>query len=119
MNRLNNRGSWHLRLMLLWSILALTTINTISAQDNNEKAYVKIQVDGLACPFCAYGLEKKLKKIKGSTDIKIDIQKGYVFFRIPKENKPSEDKLRELVKDAGFTAREIKISDKPFSDGDE
>ena len=25
----------------------------------------QLRVDGLACPFCAYGIEKKLKKTEG------------------------------------------------------
>ncbi len=35
------------------------------------------------------------------------------------KNEPSEDELYTLVKDAGFTAREIKISDTPFTETDE
>ena len=28
-----------------------------------------LQVNGLACPFCAYGVEKKLSSIEGVEDI--------------------------------------------------
>jgi copper chaperone CopZ len=98
---------------LLIALLLAFALNA-SAQKTPAYVYIKVQVDGLACPFCAYGLEKKIKKMKGSSDINIDIQQGFVFFRMPKENEPTEEALRKLVKDAGFTAREIKISNAPF-----
>lgn len=40
--------------------------------------HYEMRVDGLACPFCAYGIEKKLKAIDGVSDIKVDLDKGLV-----------------------------------------
>ncbi|MGN2393298.1 heavy-metal-associated domain-containing protein, partial [Pelomicrobium sp. G1] len=31
-----------------------------------------LQVDGLACPFCAYGIEKKLRALDGVDKVKVD-----------------------------------------------
>ena len=36
--------------------------SSLAQQDQQQLVYVKIEVGGLACPFCAYGLEKKIKK---------------------------------------------------------
>ncbi len=83
--------------------------------DDNSKVYIKLVVDGLACPFCAYGLEKKINVIDGVEDLYINLKDGFVTFEVPRENKPSEEKLKEIVEDAGFVAREISFSDKPFS----
>ncbi len=33
----------------------------------------KLRVDGLACPFCAYGIEKQLSKLEGVERIDVDI----------------------------------------------
>jgi len=33
---------------------------------------VTVSVDGMACPFCAYGVEKKLKRVVGVESITID-----------------------------------------------
>jgi len=32
---------------------------------------VRVQVDGLSCPFCAYGLEKKLRRVDNVAELEI------------------------------------------------
>ncbi|WP_159518582.1 heavy-metal-associated domain-containing protein [Sunxiuqinia indica] len=76
--------------------------------------YVKVEVKGMACPFCAYGLEKQLKKINGAKEIYIDIQKGYATFRVSGKNDVTKEKLDKIVIDAGFKPGNITFSNKPF-----
>jgi len=64
-----------------------------------------LQVDGLACPFCAYGIEKKLSSIKGVATIDVDIKKGQVIVTMTEGVDLPEQLAREKVKDAGFTLR--------------
>ena len=63
----------------------------------------KLRVDGLACPFCAYGIEKKLNATKGVKDIKIDINSGTVTVTMETGASLSEAQAGQIVKDAGFT----------------
>ncbi len=74
-----------------------------------KEKQVKLHVDGLACPFCAYGLEKKLKSIKGAKNFKVDLKKGEAALTVPAKNKISKEKLKDLVKEAGFKLRKIEI----------
>ena len=37
---------------------------------------VSVQVDGLSCPFCAYGLEKKLRKVDNVASLEIYVSEG-------------------------------------------
>lgn len=62
-----------------------------------------LQVDGLACPFCAYGVEKKLNSIEGVEEIKVDIEKGQVIVIMADGSLLSESNAREQVEKAGFT----------------
>lgn len=98
------------------SPLNATTVqeDTIT-EDTITYVYIKIEVKGLSCPFCAYGLEKKLKEIEGATDVEIDIKQGLATFKIDKNQQPKKDQLRKAVKDAGFTPEEITISTAPFT----
>lgn len=97
-------------------ILLMTFLGgMVQAQTSSEWIYIKLEVDGLSCPFCAYGLEKKLKKIPGATDIYINIKEGFSTIKTPVESKPSEEKLIEVVKEAGFSPRSILFSEKPFA----
>jgi len=106
------------RIIVFVIILAFGfSINQVQAQNKKDnKEYIKLEVDGLACPFCAYGLEKKLRSdIKDLDNLDINIEKGFVIFGFSKQNKPSEKKLKEIVSSAGFQAKKIYFSCKPFS----
>lgn len=89
------------------------------AQTTATLTYVKIQVDGLSCPFCAYGLDKNLKKIDGASEVFISVVKGYTTFQVPVEKLPAKKELTKIVEDAGFTAREITFAKEPFAKEEE
>jgi mercuric ion binding protein len=100
-------------LLMVVSSLNLEASN-LKAVNEDSKTYIKIWVDGMACPFCAYGLEKKIKKIDGASDFFVEINEGFISFSIKSDQIPSEDDLKKIVKEAGFFARKIETSDKPF-----
>jgi mercuric ion binding protein len=64
-----------------------------------------LAVDGLACPFCAYGIEKKLKAINGVVGLEVDIAKGVVRVTMAEGAKLDEAAARKAVEAAGFTLR--------------
>lgn len=70
----------------------------------------ELRVDGLACPYCAYGVEKKIKALdgvdKGSIEIKLN--EGLVVFKANTEPPLTEGFLTKLINDAGFTLRGLK-----------
>ena len=95
-------------LLIVVLLIGLGTTGTLAQSENQElKGTVKVQVDGLSCPFCAYGLEKKLKKLEGVTKIEIDVENAFVLLTIKEGKTISAEDIRQKVKDAGFTAREI------------
>ncbi len=64
-----------------------------------------LQVDGLACPFCAYGIEKKLSAIDGVEKIDVDIKEGQVIVTMADGASLSEERARQAITEAGFTLR--------------
>ncbi len=72
-------------------------------------AEIVMRVDGLACAFCAYGLEKKLKNLKGVEEVKISLNKGKVWIKLKEGYSIDEGTLRKLVKESGFVVREIRF----------
>jgi len=70
-------------------------------------ASATIQVDGLSCPFCTYGLEKHLKKLADVERVTIDMKGGRAIVRLKPGAQVNDAALREAVKRAGFTARGI------------
>ncbi|GMR08615.1 MAG: hypothetical protein BMS9Abin26_1621 [Gammaproteobacteria bacterium] len=69
--------------------------------------HYEMRVDGLACPFCAYGVEKKLKKVEGTSDIKVDLDKGLVSVNMAEGRELTEEQMKKLFQDAGFTYRSM------------
>jgi len=79
---------------------------------------VKVRVDGLACPFCAYGLEKKLKRIEGVEGLEIMLNEGLAIVYFDEGTQIDEGVLEEKVREAGFTPRGITIEDGSADDRD-
>ena len=82
--------------------LVLMSVSAFAAQ----QAY-KLRVDGLACPFCAYGIEKKLNAIKGVQGVGVDIASGIVTVTMAEGASLDEAAAKQAVKDAGFTLRKF------------
>lgn len=70
---------------------------------------VLLRVDGLACPFCAYGMEKKLQRVEGVEKMDIKINEGLVVLYYNEDAEVDEVLLEKKVKEAGFTPRQITI----------
>ncbi|MBI3126132.1 MAG: heavy-metal-associated domain-containing protein [Candidatus Tectomicrobia bacterium] len=70
----------------------------------------EVRVDGLACPFCAYGIEKSLSAVEGVKKVEVDIASGLVTVTTADGASIGEPAIRQAVKDAGFAVRSIKTS---------
>lgn len=70
-----------------------------------------IRVDGLACPYCAYGIEKKLNELDGVKFIDMDLEKGLVTVEAY-DVELNDAQLKQLFHDAGFTYRSKTVTTK-------
>lgn len=77
---------------------------------SGEPAKVQVKLDGLACTFCAYNLEKKLKRVESVESLKILVNAGVADLKIKEGKLIDIDGLKKTVKDGGFTPREIHIT---------
>jgi copper chaperone CopZ len=88
-------------------VIGILTVFSANAQKGMDKFMV--QVDGLGCPFCAYGLEKKFKEFKGIKNVKIDIETGDFSFSYPAEKALTMNAVISQVEKAGYTPITSKI----------
>ena len=72
----------------------------------------KLHVDGLACPFCAYGVEKKVGALKGVETVEIDIESGLVAVTVADDATLDEATAKRAVDEAGFTLRKFEAPKK-------
>jgi mercuric ion binding protein len=80
-------------------------LSTAAFAGGNQYA---LAVDGLACPFCAYGIEKRLSAIEGVESVETDVKSGQVVVSLAEGKTLSEEVARQAVEDAGFTLRSLK-----------
>lgn len=92
--------------ILAASLLVLSSIVTMTAALAAPQSY-KLRVDGLSCPFCAYGIEKKLGAVKGVQHIAVDIASGTVTVTMAEGATLDEATAKKAVKEAGFSLRSL------------
>lgn len=77
-------------------------------QQNAPFDAFEVRVNGMACPFCAYGIEKKLRALPGAREVKVDLEAGRATFEAP-AGTVSREQVQKAIKDAGFSPGEIKV----------
>ncbi len=100
--------------VFVFAVLLFGQVVTVKAQSQSDRVYVKIEINGMVCSNCAYGMEKELKKVAGVEEVKIQLKKGMAYIATPKKQKPLKEELALIVTNAGFTPGKIEYSNKPF-----
>ncbi len=90
------------RLRLLVATFALFAVPGTTAE------YL-LRVDGLGCPFCAYGIEKRLRTLDGVKNIEFDIAKGQVILTSVPRVTLSRERIEAKVREAGFTLHSLSV----------
>ena len=74
---------------------------------------VSVRIDGLACPFCAYNIEKRVKTLDGvERDARIvtSVKTGTATFPWKAGVVFDPAAVRKTIQQAGFTPREISVT---------
>ena len=85
------------------------TLNTTTVAAQSKTDQFEVKVDGLGCPFCAYGLEKKFKEFDDIKDVKIEIETGLMTFTYPTSAMLTTTSVEDQVTAAGYTAVSVKV----------
>jgi copper chaperone CopZ len=88
---------------LLFAILALWVSLTFA----DAGRVVTIEVWGMSCPFCVYGVEKSLKRIPGVQSADVDLKAGRARVLMQPGQEPDLERFREAILDAGFTPGKV------------
>jgi copper chaperone CopZ len=104
--------------IVLFMMLFLSFSTEIKAQNSDkqqqEQVYIKAEIKGMACPYCAFGMEKKLKEISGVSNVTIELKEGLAYISTLKKQKPNKEDIQNIILNAGFTPGKIMYSDTPF-----
>ncbi len=104
----------------LGSILFVLFFGVTAAGAQAAQHVYKVYVDGLSCPFCTYGIEKKFSKVAGVEKIDIDLKTGTTLITMAAGKTLDEKTARKTVKAAGFTLRDfVQVQVGPEDNGKE
>lgn len=76
-----------------------------------QAATYELEVDGLACPFCAYGIEKQLLALDGVKSVEVDLEEGAVVVRTANDATLERTQAEAAVEDAGFELKDFRRTD--------
>lgn len=85
--------------MVIITIIIFFSANNIFA----EIERVEIGVEGLSCPFCVWGLEKKLKEVKSIDKINVHLKQAKAEISLKPNTPLNIASLKKTVKEAGFS----------------
>lgn len=92
-------------LKFLRSLVLIVVLSAASAPALASPMVYELGVDGLGCPFCAYGVEKQLNSVEGVEKVDVHIERAVVVVTMDAEAALDEDTAKQAVEDAGFSLR--------------
>ena len=81
----------------------------VSLVTRADSVVYQVEVDGLGCPFCAYGIEKQLSSINGVLEVETDLKTGTILMTVTEGVTLNEETVRQAVTNAGFTTRSFSL----------
>lgn len=81
--------------------------------DSRAPPALVVEVAGLTCPFCAYGLEKKFLEAPAVDSVSVGLEEGEVRLWLEPGGELTDERARRIVRDAGFTPGEIRRPPSP------
>ena len=67
-------------------------------------------MNGISCPFCAFGIEKKLLDVDGVDGVEVFLDDGRIAVTFEPETSVTASDLEEAVEKAGFELAALKLT---------
>lgn len=71
---------------------------------------IKLHLKGVSCPFCVYGIEKRLKKVPGIDGVTTQYKASTSTLKKEPKSPIDIDALYKAVKDAGFSLDSVDLT---------
>lgn len=92
--------------MCLRPALAVLAQEEAATQEQAPRQ-IQVTILGMSCPFCAYGVEQKLKRLEGVKDLEVVLETGLATLRMEEGADISNELVQQTVKEAGFEVAKI------------
>ena len=99
----------HFILIIFLSVFTLAgPVPTIAETENKDSKIIKVDVHGMVCDFCARALEKVFARQDKVNKIDVSLEDKLVKIYLKQGQDMSDDKVEELVNDAGYAMAGIR-----------
>ncbi|MHB1142326.1 MAG: heavy-metal-associated domain-containing protein [Sulfuricaulis sp.] len=95
--------------LALFLVVPATLWGAEAAPKAAEQQVLEIQVKGMTCPFCAYGIEKNLSKLPGVKQAQVSLEAKKARVAMQPGQAPDEAAVRKVIVDSGFTPGEATV----------
>ena len=96
---------WRRALLLAVVLAIFSSPGTAQA----EILTAELRVNGLACPFCAFGIEKKVLDVDGVESVEVLLAEGLLRLRLRRGNGATVRDLERAVEKAGFELADLTV----------
>ena len=90
-------------------LAALVLLIAVPLTSHAEILEAELQVNGMSCPFCAFGIEKKLRRVEGVQEVDVLLDDGRVVLTFRANNVATIGALEDAVARGGFQLSGIKL----------
>ena len=90
-------------------IVMMGVVAPITSAQAQSMDHFIVKVDGLGCPYCAFGLDKKMKELKGLKKLGIDMETGVLTFNYPSDKQLTKAAVKQQVRKGGYTPISVEI----------
>lgn len=98
------------RLSLIQIVFVVITVFLTPSLAQAQIYSLSVVVEGMSCPFCVYGVEKKLKKVEGVKSVIISMKDGVATLIVKEGQSININQVPAVVRDSGFTPGVINIA---------
>ena len=97
--------------LLLTSIILSTLLGNVAFATQTIKA----NVNGMVSPFCAQGIEKKMRALSQTKDVYVNLKQRLVAVEVKDGQTLSNDTVKDIIKKAGYDVTSIEMSEHPVA----
>ncbi len=90
--------------LMLLLLVGLAHISAEVSAEERNLVYV-VGIDGLACPFCSYGVEKQIQKLEGVEQVETNIRLGQLRIQMLEGKTLARPQVEAAIERAGFDLR--------------
>jgi len=93
--------------MIALSLSALSCVTFSAGAQTGAPSTIKAEVNGMVCAFCAQGIEKKMKEMRETKEVLVNLDKHVVAVELKPGQSLSHAKVKQAIADAGYEVKTI------------